>query len=68
MAKYGDTYGTWVYFVPTRWLKLTNVVNDEYKVDRVTFIGVEKLAPVRKRLGLLTPISALEKRIPGHVD
>ena len=49
MAKYGDTYGTWVYLVPIRWLKLTNAVNNEYKVDRVTFIGVEKLSRVRKR-------------------
>jgi len=54
--------GTWIYLIPVSGLHLTNVVNEEIAIERVTFITVRKLARVRKRLGLPEPISRLRLR------
>ena len=54
--------GTWIYVIPVSGLHLTNVVNEEIAIERVTFITVRKLVRVRKRLGLPEPISRLRLR------
>jgi len=54
--------GRWVCIAPIRGLALTDAVNYEYKVDRVTFIAARKLPHVRKRLGLPTTVSAMKMR------
>ena len=46
--KASETHGAWIYLVPVRGLVLTDAVNNEFTVNRVTFMSVGKLAGVRK--------------------
>ena len=50
--KIQDTRGSWVYIVPVSGLTLTNAVNNEITINRVTFISIDKLSRVRKRFGI----------------
>jgi len=54
-----DTSGQWVYIVPVSGLALTDDINNEFVVNKVTFIAVKKLIRVRKRFGIKKRISEL---------
>jgi len=53
------TSGQWVYIVPVSGLALTDDINNEFVVNKVTFIAVKKLIRVRKRFGIRKRISEL---------
>ncbi len=52
MTSLEDKYGNWLFFIPISGLTLTKSVNNEIRVNRVTFISKDKIPRVRKRLGL----------------
>lgn len=54
-----DTSGQWVYIVPVSGLVLTDDINNEFVINKVTFIAVKKLIRVRKRFGIRKRISEL---------
>lgn len=54
-----DISGQWVYIIPVSGLTLTDDINNEIMIDRVTFITVKKLISVRKRFGIRKKISEL---------
>ena len=54
-----DTSGQWVYIVPVSGLALTDDINNEFVINKVTFIAVKKLIRVRKRFGIRKRISEL---------
>ena len=60
--KPAETSGTWLYMVPITGLELTQAVDEEYRVDRVTFVTVRRLVRVRRRLGLPDRVSAIKSR------
>ncbi len=60
--------GTWVFVVPISNLKLTETVNFEYRIDRVTFIASDKLPRRRKRFGLPNRISELRNKRKGMLE
>lgn len=49
--------------IPVGNLWLTEAVDREFRVDRVTFVHRDKLPRVRKRLGLGAPVSEIKKTI-----
>lgn len=63
MAKLTDKYGDWIFIIPVNGLKLTKDVNEEFVVNRVTFVTKEKLPRIRKRLGLPATLSDLTEII-----
>lgn len=60
--KLQDTQGSWVYIVPVLGVNLTKAVNNEIKINRVTFIAADKLSRVRKRFGIRKKISELKSK------
>lgn len=52
--------------IPMGNLWLTEAVDREFRVDRVTFVDGDKLPRVRRRLGLGVPVSELKKTIRGR--
>ena len=54
-----DTSGQWLYIIPVSGLALTDDINNEFVINRVTFIAVKKLIRVRKRFGIRKRISEL---------
>lgn len=63
-----DRRGSWVLIAPVWGLELTEVVNHEFKVDRVTFVAARKLPRIWKRLGFPVPISQLRAHRGGILD
>ena len=61
-----DISGQWVFIVPVSGLTLTDDINDEFIINRVTFIAVKKLIRIRKRFGIRKRISEL--RSNRHYD
>lgn len=57
-----DTHGSWIYIVPVVGLNLTDAVNNEITINRVTFISAAKLARVRKRFGIRKRLSELRSQ------
>ncbi len=62
IKKIQDTRGSWVYIVPVIGLSLTDSVNNEITINRVTFISTKKLYRVRKRFGIRKKLSELESK------
>ena len=60
--KIQNTNGSWVYIVPVRGLTLTDAVNNEITINRVTFISLDKLSRVRKRFGIRKKLSELKRK------
>lgn len=58
-----DISGQWVYIIPVSGLILSNDINNEFIVDRVTFITVKKLIKVRKRFGIRKKLSELRSNV-----
>ena len=58
-------YGTWAFLVLVGNLILTDAVNREFRVDRVTLMHRDKLPRVRRRLGLGAPVSEVKRKIRG---
>ena len=56
-----DCPGTWIFLAPVSHLLLTEAVNFEYRVDRVTFIAAHRLARRRRRLGLPDTLGNIKK-------
>lgn len=54
-----DSSGQWVYIIPVSGLALTDDINNEFVINKVTFIAVKKLIRVRKRFGIRKRISEL---------
>ncbi|MFW9875149.1 MAG: hypothetical protein ACFFG0_18750 [Candidatus Thorarchaeota archaeon] len=59
MTQLTEKYGDWIFITPIDGLELTKSVNEEFIVNRVTFVSKEKLPRVRKRLGLPATLSDL---------
>jgi hypothetical protein len=59
-----DSDRRWALIVPVDRLYLTEVVNREFRVDRVLFVHRDKLPYVRKRLGFGLRVSELKKETP----
>ncbi len=59
--------GTWLFLAPVSGLELSEYVNYEYKLDKVTFISSARLAQRRKRLGFSQKISELKNRAGGLI-
>jgi hypothetical protein len=55
----------WALIVPVHGLYLTEIVNREFRVDRVLFVHRDKLPYVRKRLGFGIRVSELKKETPA---
>ena len=43
--------GNWIYITPIYNLELTKVLKGEFSIGRVTFVDIEKIPLIRKRLG-----------------
>lgn len=54
----------WVILFPIQNLQLTDSVDNEYKIDRVTFVSSKRLAGRRRRLGI--PWRVGEKKKKAH--
>jgi len=54
-----DISDQWVYIIPISGLILTNDINNEFIINKVTFITVKKLIRVRKRFGIRKKMSEL---------
>jgi hypothetical protein len=52
---------SWVYLIPVSGLLLTQAVDEEFSVGRVTFVTARRLARVRRRLGLPKPLSEVSR-------
>ncbi len=63
MTKLTDKYGDWIFITPIDGLRLTKDVNEEFIINRVTFVSREKLPRIRKRLGLPATLSNLTEII-----
>lgn len=50
--KIQDHNGKWTFITPIYNLKLDTAVNDEFRIDRVTFISSKKLLKIKNRLGI----------------
>jgi hypothetical protein len=61
MTSLKDKDGNWLFITPIDGLELTKDVNEEFIINRVTFVSREKLPRIRKRLGFPTTISDLTK-------
>lgn len=59
--KAAETFGKWTYIVPISNLELTKTVNNEIRIDKVTFIDSKKLLYVRKRFGLSQTVGKLKR-------
>ncbi|HCY74412.1 MAG TPA: hypothetical protein DHV28_00690 [Ignavibacteriales bacterium] len=44
--------GSWTFITPIFNLKLHDVVNEEFRIDRVTFISSKKIMNIKNRLGI----------------
>lgn len=53
--------GTWIFLVPINNLELTNGINFEFTVKKVTFVDARKLPYIRRRLGIPEKISVIRK-------
>jgi hypothetical protein len=60
-----DSDRRWALIVPVNRLYLTEIVNREFRVDRVLFVHRDKLPYVRKRLGFGIRVSELKKETPA---
>jgi len=58
----GNKYGNWVFIVPISNLFLSDKLNKEYQIGRVSFISSDKLPRIRKRLGFYKKLSEIKKR------
>jgi len=58
-----DISGQWVYIIPVSGLILTDDINSEFIINRVTFITVKKLTKVRKRFGIRKRLAELRSNI-----
>jgi hypothetical protein len=63
MANLTDKFDDWIFIIPIRGLVLTKDINEEFKVNRVTFVTKQKLPRIRKRLGLPATLSDLTEII-----
>jgi hypothetical protein len=61
MISLKDKNGDWLFITPIDGLELTKDINEEFTVNRVTFVSREKLPRIRKRLGFPTTITDLTK-------
>lgn len=52
MSSLSDHHSSWVFITPVSGLELTDDVDNEFSVQRTTFISGEKLKRVRDRLGV----------------
>jgi hypothetical protein len=59
-----ETLGNWTFITPIGNLVLTDSVNNELRIDRVLFVTKNKLARIRKRLGLNKRLSEIKYRSP----
>jgi hypothetical protein len=57
--------GTWVFLAPVRRLVLTDAIDNEITIDRITFVGPNKLPRIRSRLGFHKRISHFKSRQRG---
>jgi len=60
-------HGTWLFLAPVGGLELSEHVNYEYKLDKVTFISSARLPHRRKRLGFSQKISVLKNKTGGLI-
>jgi len=51
----------WTYICPIRNLRLSKEIGQELRIENVTFVSKARLPRIRKRLGILQPISQLAK-------
>ena len=58
-----DISGQWVYIIPVSGLILTDDINNEFIINRVTFVTVKKLIKVRKRFGIRKKLSELRSNM-----
>jgi hypothetical protein len=68
MTDLREQRGTWVFVVPISKLKLTETVDFEFRIDRVTFVASDRLARRRKRFGLPHRISELREKRKGMLE
>ena len=62
VKKIKDRRGVWIFVAPISNLILTEAVNYEYRVDKVTFVDTKVLSGRRKRFGFPLKLSFLKKR------
>jgi len=60
----GSESGTWLLFVPISGLDLGNTKNNEFHVQRVTFVSKERLIRVRRRFGFPFTMAQYAKKHP----
>jgi hypothetical protein len=57
--------GVWLFLAPIKRLRLTEAVNNEFRVNQVSFVSPQKLPRIRKRLGFTKHISELKSQHAG---
>lgn len=62
IEKVKDQKGLWLFVVPVTGLVLTDDVNREITINKVTFVCKSKLPNIRKRLGFPLTIAELKKK------
>lgn len=62
-SKLLDQTGNWVLLMPVRDLLLSEAVNYEYRVNRVTFVRASNLAQRRRRFGFPVRLSTLKQQV-----
>jgi hypothetical protein len=60
--------GTWTFLLPITKLELTEAVNFEFKVDRVTFVSTDKLPRRKKKFGIPNHIADSRSRKKFMLD
>lgn len=68
IEKTENTDGTWVFLAPIRNLFISDALDFEIQINKVTFINASKLAKRRKKYGFNSPISTIKKRYKGMLD
>lgn len=56
--------GEWIFITPVGNLVLTDEVKKEFRIDRVLLVDKQKLARIRRRLGINTPLSEVKRAFP----
>jgi len=55
----------WTYIFPINGVALTDAVNQEFRINRMTLISLDALAHRRRRFGIPSTIPALRQRHEG---
>lgn len=60
--------GSWFYIVPIKNVILTDAVNNEFVIDRVRLVDINKLPRIRKKIGFPYKLSEFKKKYPDQYE